>query len=324
MAAERQGNGRAQGDRGHGHAVVERLREEGPQGPGTGEVFAGGCGVALNDSDLEPLAVFDQLLRQGGLEGAQPPLRSPVPDHDACKAVLAGVGQDVLRRARTGQAHDLGTEVFGQPEVVLDAGTRFFVELFVAVALQIDGVPRRLAARGHALGVTDQSQGQGIRADQQHDLQADLGFVLPHGGAQFVALGVDAFGCPAQRHFTQGQEVALLEEVLGGTLVGALGDVDLALGQALQEFVGRNVDQGDFVGGFEDSVGHGLLDPDTGQTRHLVVDAVEVLDVEGGVDVDAVVEQFLDVLPAFRVARARRIGVRIFVHQDQARLSSEG
>ena len=42
-----------------------------------------------------------------------------------------------------------------------------------------------------------------------------------------------------------------------------------------------------------------------------------MLDVEGGVDVDAGGQQFLDVLPALGVARARRVGVGVFVEQQQ-------
>ena len=86
---------------------------------------------------------------------------------------------------------------------------------------------------------------------------------------------------------------------------GLLGHVDLALPQALEQVVGRQVDQLDLVGSLEDRVGHGLAHGDAGDLRDDVVQALEVLDVERRVDVDAGVEQLLDVLPALGVARAR-------------------
>ncbi len=141
---------------------------------------------------------------------------------------------------------------------------------------------------------------------------------MAHGGVEFVALGVDAFGGMAQRQFAQGQQIAFLEEVLGGALIRALGDIDLAVGQPLQQLFGRNVDQRDFVGGVEHLVGNGFAHPDARQFGHLVVDAFQMLDIQRGIDVDAGIEQFLDILPALRVARTRRIGMGEFVHQDQA------
>ena len=55
-----------------------------------------------------------------------------------------------------------------------------------------------------------------------------------------------------------------------------------------------------------------------GDLRDHVVQALEVLDVQGGVDADARGEQLLDVLPALGVARAGRVGVGQLVHEDHA------
>ena len=49
-----------------------------------------------------------------------------------------------------------------------------------------------------------------------------------------------------------------------------------------------------------------------------------MLDVQGRIDVDAGGEQFLHVLPALGVARARDVGVGQLVHQEQARPSRQG
>ena len=69
--------------------------------------------------------------------------------------------------------------------------------------------------------------------------------------------------------------------------LGLLGDVDLALLQALDQVVGRQVDQLDGVGPIEDRVRHRLAHAHVGDLRHHVVQALDVLDVDGGVDVDA-------------------------------------
>ncbi len=68
---------------------------------------------------------------------------------------------------------------------------------------------------------------------------------------------------------------------------GLFGHVDLALAQALQQVVGRDVDELHLVGLLEHGVRHRLLDLHPGDLRHHVVEALEVLDVERGVDVDA-------------------------------------
>ena len=56
-----------------------------------------------------------------------------------------------------------------------------------------------------------------------------------------------------------------------------------------------------------------------GDLRDDVVQALDVLDVDGGVDVDAVVEQLLDVEVALRMPAAGRVGVGEFVDQHDLR-----
>ena len=89
--------------------------------------------------------------------------------------------------------------------------------------------------------------------------------------------------------------------------------------EALEQLVGRQVDQLHLVGLVEDAVGHRLPDAHAGDLADDVVQALEVLHVDRGVDVDAGVEQLLDVLPALGVARARRVGVRELVDERSAR-----
>ncbi len=44
-----------------------------------------------------------------------------------------------------------------------------------------------------------------------------------------------------------------------------------------------------------------------------------MLNIDCGENVDAVVQQFLDILPALRMPAARRVGVRELIHEDPLR-----
>ena len=98
-----------------------------------------------------------------------------------------------------------------------------------------------------------------------------------------------------------------------------LGDVDLSFLQPLDQVVRRDVDQLDSIRAIEDGVRHRLADADARDLRDDVVQALEVLDVDGGVDVDAVLQQFLDIEIALGVPAARRVGVRKLVDKGDLR-----
>ena len=104
---------------------------------------------------------------------------------------------------------------------------------------------------------------------------------------------------------------------------GLLGDVDLAVLQPLDEVVGREIDELHCVRPIEDRVRHGLADADAGNLRDDVVQAVDVLDVDGRVDVDAVVQQLFDVEIALGMAAPRRIGVGELVDEHDLRPSGD-
>jgi hypothetical protein len=97
------------------------------------------------------------------------------------------------------------------------------------------------------------------------------------------------------------------------------GRVDLALGQPLAQLVGRQVDQFDRVGHVQQRIGHLLMHGDAGDLAHSVGAALEVLDIDRGVDVDAGLEQLEHILITLEVARAGGVGVGQFVDQHQLR-----
>ena len=99
--------------------------------------------------------------------------------------------------------------------------------------------------------------------------------------------------------------------------LGLLRHVDLALLQALDQVVGREVDKLDGVGAVEDRVRHGLAHADAGDLRHHVVQALDVLDVERGVDVDALAQELLDIEIALGMPAAGGIGMGELIDERQ-------
>ncbi|GAP59365.1 hypothetical protein AHiyo1_26530 [Arthrobacter sp. Hiyo1] len=79
----------------------------------------------------------------------------------------------------------------------------------------------------------------------------------------------------------------------------------------------------DLIGTPHDVVGHCLRLPDVGDGTHDVTKGSQVLHVDGGEDVDAGVEQFLDVLPALCVAASGDVRVGVFVDDGDARLACQ-
>src|ERR1700751_2675349 len=105
---------------------------------------------------------------------------------------------------------------------------------------------------------------------------------------------------------------------------GGILNIDLALGQAFEELVGRKINQYNLIGILEYPIGDGFADPNASDLLDNVVEAFQMLDVEGGPDVDAGGEQFLNVLPSLWMTTPGYIGVGKFINQEQARMSCQG
>jgi hypothetical protein len=130
-------------------------------------------------------------------------------------------------------------------------------------------------------------------------------------------LRFDTVSRAAEREFAQSDEVAGAEEV-GGGKAGLIREVDLAFVHPAAQLVDGKVNDLNVGSLIQDGVRDGFAHRDAGDLGDHIVEAVEVLDVEGGIDVDAGIDQFDDILPAFGVAAARGVGVGEFVHQDEA------
>ena len=136
--------------------------------------------------------------------------------------------------------------------------------------------------------------------------------VRPHVGLHLV---VDALGGVPERELAERRQVAG-REVAGEGALGGAAEVDLALLETLDQVLGRQVDELDLVGALEDAVGDGLAHAHAGDLRDDVVQALEVLDVDRGVDVDARPRaELVDVGDSAWVAAAVDVGVRELVDE---------
>ena len=128
---------------------------------------------------------------------------------------------------------------------------------------------------------------------------------------------VDAVGHPEQRQLAQRRQVAGAE-VVAERGVDLVGGVHVAVGQPSAQCLRRHVDELDLIGRPYHAVGHRLALADPGDPFDDVVERLEVLDVNGGDDVDAGGEELVDVLVALGVARARRVGVGELVDETSS------
>jgi hypothetical protein len=175
---------------------------------------------------------------------------------------------------------------------------------------------RAAAAPGHAGRPPDQLAGVGPAVDADHHPLTDGRPLLGPSQLRPEQVTLLLLGHLAQGKGAQRGQVVGPEEVHQGRS-HLVGRVDPPLGDPLTQGVGRQVDQHHLVGVVQQPVREGLPDPHPGEVLHLVVEALQVLDVHGGEHVDAGVEQLLDVLPAFGVPAAGVVGVGQLVDQAQ-------
>ncbi len=184
--------------------------------------------------------------------------------------------------------------------------------------------PLRVQPGGQATPRADQLGSQRSGAHADHDALRRR----PSAGDGVVShvilhLLVHAIGGPAEGELPQGDEVPLSEEVVDG-LFGLPWDIDLALRQALQELVGGQIDQRDLVGAVQDRIGDRLADDHARDLGHHIIQTFHVLDVEGGIDMDAGLEKLGDILPSLRVPGAGRVGMGQLIYQEERGMSGKG
>ncbi len=194
----------------------------------------------------------------------------------------------------------------------------------MAGALDINHDPRTVEAGRQPRGGPHRHFAAGIAADADQQMfrgsPGPLYGVLPEIVDHLV---VDPVGGAAQGQFAQGGEIAGGEKTLGGA-PRRIRQIDLALVQALDQFARGDVDQHHVLGVLQHPVGHGLAHDDAGDAADHIGQAFEMLDVQRRPDIDAGVEQLLDIEPALGMAAVGRIGVGELIDDDQLRLPRQG
>ncbi len=243
-------------------------------------------------------------------------------EDDLGDVVRLGVADDVVgdTPVAAGDGGGLAAQRLGKPQRIGDAVALDLREPHAARGLDRERDERGVQAVGQTLGVAHEPGAAGVFVDADED--ALTGSPWPGDRARLhlaQELLVDPLGGAAQCKLAQRGEVFRREEVLQGAL-RLVRHVDLAFAQALDEVVRGDIDELDGVGTVEHRIRHGLAHPDPGDLGDDVVQALDVLDVDRRVDVDAVGEDFLDIEVALGMPAAGRVGVGELVDKDDLRM----
>ena len=261
-----------------------------------------------------------EIVHHRTMQELEPARAGGLSEHDLGDVVGARIAQHVIGCAlvaAAGNGDGLTAERLRQPQRIGDAVALLLAEPSRPAALDKQGRERSMQPVRQALGVAHETSGAVVFADaDQHALARRPG---PRDRARLhlrEQLLVDPLGGAAQSKLAQRRQIGGREEVLQRAL-GLLGNVNLSFLEALDQVVRREIHELDRIGAVEHLVRHGLAHAHAGDLRDDVVQALDVLDVDRGVDVDAAVEQLFDIEIAFRVAAAQRVGVSKFIDKGE-------
>ena len=185
-------------------------------------------------------------------------------------------------------------------------------------------MPDAAQTGGEPGGGTHQLFAAGVVPDTEQDRVAGVpDFLLALAVAPGAHLLIDAIGGAAQSQFAQRNQVPFAEKVLDSAL-GLAADIDFALIEPLAQIVRGKVHQHHVVRGVKEGIGDGLSHLHAGDPADDVIQTFQMLDVNGGEDVNPGLQQFVHILPALWMAGAGGITVRQLIHQNQRRTAGEG
>ena len=124
------------------------------------------------------------------------------------------------------------------------------------------------------------------------------------------------FSRQPQGHFAQGGQIADAKEIVGRRLT-TFGGVNFPFGQPFAQLFRGEVDQFNFIGQIEERIRHRFGHRNAGNLPHGIGPALKVLDIDRGIDINASVEEFNDILIAFAMAAAWHIGMGKFIDDNQ-------
>ena len=211
-------------------------------------------------------------------------------------------------------------ERFRQTQRVGNAIALLFAELQAAPAFDVERDPRRMQPVRQPLGVAHKTRRARILADADQNAFAGGPWARRWRPACICVSSCSSTRSAVRRSASSRSAVRLAgEKKCSKRPLGLLRDVDLSFLEPLDQIVGREIDQFDGVGAIEHGIRHGLAHADMRDLSDDVVQAFDVLDIDGGVDVDAVAQQLFDVEIALGMAAAGRVGVGKFVDQHDLR-----
>ena len=263
-----------------------------------------------------------QRLRQRPSENAAQQSCLRLAKHDLRDIFARREPQNIARIIVALQVHRLGAQTLGQAkhfgEPVGALGVASLTD-----GLDRDGNPVRIEAGCELACAPDHAFRHLVCANASEQALRRRPRTLDRLLPQIVDhLVVDAIGGAAERQFAQRRQIAGGEEILRRP-PGCLRHIHLAVVQALDELVRREIDQNDVGGLLQDPIGNGLAHGDASDARNDVSQTLEMLDVERRPYTDARIEQLLDVLPALRMPAVGSVGVGEFVDDDQLGLALE-
>ncbi len=262
--------------------------------------------------------MLQQALGQGAVERAGDGPLAAAPDHQGGNPVMGGMVEQRVGDGIAMQHLGIGAQATRQGEGAVQFGLPGRVD--TPGALYGDHAPGRVTAFGKPPASPHQvlRVAAAVDGDQHPPAQGQTADAL--GRVSLAQVVFDMVSCGLHGQFAQRRQVGRGEETLQ-RLFGHVRQVDLALVQALDQLARRQVDQADVAQPVEHRIGHRLADPDAGDAVHDVVEAFQVLDVHRAVDVDALVQQFQNVLPAPFVAAAGCVAMGQFVDQHDTGLA---
>ncbi|MNF39079.1 hypothetical protein D3C84_200430 [compost metagenome] len=292
----------------HGQQVVAQTSR--PRQRSRRRRFAAG----IQNVDFQAAALAQQALdHAAGEAGAQQP-RPTGADQQHVGAALDGVLDQGVAHIRGAQVDHFAAEVLGQLLGRLQVPTRGLVEY--RAGIHMHQAPGQLPPLRQSAGVAHQVFGLLVAVDPDQQAAEHRRRTLAALAIAALQVGIDPRRGKLQRQFTQRGEPGQAGKDLVRRL---LRQLELARAPPLQQFARRQVDEHQLVGLLHHPVGNRLVDAQAGELHHLTVETLQVLHVEGGVDVDAGGEQLLHVLPAPGVAAAGRIGMGQLGDQGQLR-----
>ena len=187
-----------------------------------------------------------------------------------------------MRRPPPGMVTASPPSASRQPQRVGDAVALLLGQLQAARRLDVERGPGRMQPVGQPLGVAHEPGGARILADADQDALAGRPRARRWRCACIWVSSCSSTRSAVRRSASSRSAVRLAgEKKCSSARSACFGNVDLAFLQPLDQVVRREVDQLDGVGAVEDGIRHGLAHAHVRDLRDDVVQAFDVLDVDG-------------------------------------------